>query len=172
MDHLTPNDSAILNCVFNPHLPLEVTENVEDIEETTEENLTLKNIEMMAIKKAEECNFEDAINILNNGIKIAPNKASFYNNRAQIFQFQRKFAEAMKDATKAIELALGTKLNKTLSQAYCQRGLLYRRDKNENAAKMDFQKASELGSSFAKNQVSSCKCQLKLTLMVLNIYTK
>lgn len=62
------------------------------------------------------------------------------------------FAEAFDDLTKAIELAEDGQ-KKTLSQALCQRGVLYRKESKFELAKQDFEIAARMGNQFAKSQV-------------------
>jgi hypothetical protein len=57
----------------------------------------------------------------------------------------------MKDLDKAIELSKGQ--GRSGIQAFCQRGLLKRRQGDIKAAREDFSRAAHLGSHFAKQQV-------------------
>lgn len=61
------------------------------------------------------------------------------------------FAEALSDASKAIELCQGK--GRTGCQAYCQRGMLHRKAGRNELAKDDFTAAAQLGSKFAKSLV-------------------
>ena len=63
------------------------------------------------------------------------------------------FLEALNDLTKAIELATKDNQNKTLTQALCQRGLLYRKQEKNDLAKKDYEQAAKFGSQFAKSQL-------------------
>ncbi|RZC33296.1 tetratricopeptide repeat protein 36 -like [Asbolus verrucosus] len=158
MAELSEHDKAILNCVFNPNLPLSETtieepESLEvDVEENTAEVEETKKLEIEAIKLAETGKLDEALALLNRALEIAPNRASIYNNRAHVYQFQRKFTEAFDDLTKAIELARDLQ-KKTLSQAHCQRGLLHRRASRLESAREDFEIAAQLGNRFAKSQL-------------------
>ncbi|XP_044759494.1 tetratricopeptide repeat protein 36 homolog [Coccinella septempunctata] len=156
MDSLSSRDNAILNCVFNPNLPLEESLSEKKLRDEEEPNPSInevKELEMRAIACSEEGNLEEALQLLNKAIGIVPDKASLYNNRCHVYQFQRKFQEALDDVTKAINLATGTKLEKTLCQAHIQRGILHRRNGDMENAKIDFQVAANMGSIFAKNQI-------------------
>ncbi|KAK9888337.1 hypothetical protein WA026_000592 [Henosepilachna vigintioctopunctata] len=154
---LSSKDRAILNCVFNPHLPLDDAFNekpdLQDEEESTEEILNAKKLEMEAVILAENAQCDEAIIKLNEAIAIAPNKASLYNNRAHTLQFQGKYEEALEDVNKSLELAKDSKLLKTLCQAHVQRGVLYRRKDDKENARKDFQIAAEMGDVFAKTQM-------------------
>ncbi|XP_022916998.1 tetratricopeptide repeat protein 36 homolog isoform X1 [Onthophagus taurus] len=174
MVDLSHHDKAVLNCIFNPSLPLteaydeELNSTIQDVEEETEEILNAKELEIEAINRAEKGDLENALNILNEALNIAPQKASLYNNRAQIYQLKfmengnyqndfyflnlNSFLEAFLDLTKAIELARNNQ-KRTLCQSLCQRGLLYRKREQNDSARDDFDEASKLGSQFAKSQL-------------------
>lgn len=57
---------------------------------------------------------------------------------------------AIADLTKALTLC--DSKGATAQNAFCQRGLLYRKT-DEDAAREDFKGAASLGSAFARNQV-------------------
>ncbi|XP_022916999.1 tetratricopeptide repeat protein 36 homolog isoform X2 [Onthophagus taurus] len=158
MVDLSHHDKAVLNCIFNPSLPLteaydeELNSTIQDVEEETEEILNAKELEIEAINRAEKGDLENALNILNEALNIAPQKASLYNNRAQIYQLKFMENEAFLDLTKAIELARNNQ-KRTLCQSLCQRGLLYRKREQNDSARDDFDEASKLGSQFAKSQL-------------------
>lgn len=82
---VSPYDNAVLNRVFNPHLPYEEIKSPEpDVEEElTDAVLKSKDLEMSGVKAAEEKNLDKAIEYFNDAINIAPNRASCFNNRAQ-----------------------------------------------------------------------------------------
>lgn len=62
-----------------------------DIEDKTQEIEKSKNLEVEAVELAEAGNLEGAILTINDAIIIAPQRPSLYNNRAHIYQYQRKF---------------------------------------------------------------------------------
>jgi tetratricopeptide (TPR) repeat protein len=126
----------------------------QDVEEDTPEIEKTKKMEIEAIKLAENGKLDEALSTLTEALKITPNRASIYNNRAHVYQFQKKFSEAFDDLTKAIELA-GTIQKKTLSQALCQRGTLHRRESRFELAREDFEIAAQMGNQFAKSQVGT-----------------
>jgi len=51
-------------------------------------------------------------------------------------------------------LRLSNNSGRTGCRAFCQRGILRRKNKDDTGAKDDFEKAAKLGSQFARNQVS------------------
>ncbi|KAJ3624985.1 hypothetical protein MTP99_018572 [Tenebrio molitor] len=155
MTELSEHDEAILNSVLYPNLPFsDVTDasKLQDVEEDTPEIEKTKKMEIEAIKLAENGKLDEALSTLTEALKITPNRASIYNNRAHVYQFQKKFSEAFDDLTKAIELA-GTIQKKTLSQALCQRGTLHRRESRFELAREDFEIAAQMGNQFAKSQL-------------------
>lgn len=130
-----------------------------------------KKMEIDAINAAEAGRLKDAIDILNAALTIAPKRPSLYNNRAQVHQLLKNFdgtiktqrnfffillsllLEALNDLTQAIKNADGGQQKRTLRQALCQRGLLYRKKEMLEEARGDFSRAAEMGSKFAKNQL-------------------
>lgn len=62
--------------------------------------------------------------------------------------------EALKDLNRALELATERQA-RTKCHAHCQRGVLYRKLENLDAARADFEAAAQLGSKFAREQVSA-----------------
>ncbi|CAG9774099.1 unnamed protein product [Ceutorhynchus assimilis] len=155
MSQLSLHDQAVLNCVFNPNLPIgEASEKDEpkDTEECTSEVLATKSMEIEAIQVAEKGDLNKGLNILNEAIKIAPKRPSLFNNRANVYQYMRQFEDAFDDLTTAIALCTEHH-QKTLCQAHCQRGVLHKRADRIELARADFEKAAELGSKFAKSQL-------------------
>ncbi|KAJ8923319.1 hypothetical protein NQ315_001877 [Exocentrus adspersus] len=92
---LSKHDSAILNCVFNPNLPLEEAvasqEVLQDEEEDDAVHQQAKQLEIQAVQTAESGNLNEGLKLLNEAIAVVPKKPSLYNNRANIYQYLRKF---------------------------------------------------------------------------------
>jgi len=154
---LSAHDRAVLACVFNPNLPIEDAEDDAKVEPKDEETCTpdilkTKNMEIEAIRTAEKGNLHEGLVILNKAIEITPTRPSLYNNRAHVYQYLRRFEDAFNDLTTAINLST-SKHQKTLCQAYTQRGILHKRAERIELAKADFENAAQLGSSFAKTQL-------------------
>nr|CAI5870270.1 unnamed protein product [Callosobruchus analis] len=151
---LSAHDKAILNCVFNPNLPLEEVaelpkEELKDIKRRRKEN---KRNGVEAVRLAESGNLEKGLAVINEAIEIAPTRPSLYNNRAHIYQFLRKFDAALEDVQKAISLCSDNH-TKTACLAHCQRGVLYRKSGRVNEARGDFEFAAKMGNQFAKSQL-------------------
>ncbi|GFQ66016.1 tetratricopeptide repeat protein 36 homolog [Trichonephila clavata] len=91
----TKHDLAILNSVFNPLLPVGecpveeiIDADLKDEEELTESVIEAKRLEIEAVKKAETGNVDEAIEILNQSIQMAPRRPAGYNNRAQAYRLK------------------------------------------------------------------------------------
>lgn len=61
-----------------------------DREENTPIVRKSKDAELRAIRKAEEQKFDEALDLINEAIETAPDRASPYNNKAQICQLMGK----------------------------------------------------------------------------------
>lgn len=48
-------------------------------------------MEIEAVEMAENGKFDQAVKILTQALEITPCRASIYNNRAHVYQFQKKF---------------------------------------------------------------------------------
>lgn len=62
-----------------------------------------------------------------------------------------KFTAALFDLEEALKLS--NKTGRTGCRAFCQRGLLKRKNENDDGAREDFNEAAKLGSQFARKQV-------------------
>lgn len=61
------------------------------------------------------------------------------------------FSAALSDFEEALKLS--NKTGRTGCRAFCQRGLLKRKNKDDAGAREDFNEAAKLGSQFARKQV-------------------
>lgn len=61
--------------------------------------------------------------------------------------------EALNDLNRALDLA-SEQQPRTKCHAHCQRGVLHRKLENLDAARADFEAAAQLGSKFAREQVT------------------
>lgn len=97
---LCPRDLSILELLFDnskPSIDLKVEnfteplrDNVKAIdcdEEKSEEIINSKKLELEGIKLTEQAKFDEASKKFDDAIKIAPNRPSPYNNRAQLRRF-------------------------------------------------------------------------------------
>lgn len=63
---------------------------LSDKEDDDELTLEIRKLEIEAVKNAEDGKLEEALTILQNAILLNPKRASSYNNRAQVYQLQKK----------------------------------------------------------------------------------
>ncbi|XP_060521646.1 tetratricopeptide repeat protein 36 homolog [Cylas formicarius] len=179
MEGLCDHDKAVLTCIFNPHLPIveayqvRATE-LKDDEEQNDLVLKTKKMEMEAVERAEKGDLEFGLQLLTEAINIAPERPSLYNNRAGVFQYMRRFDEALNDLSTAIKLCTD-KHQKTTCRAHLQRGLLHRRADDMDQARRDFEVAAKMGSTLAKSQLieinpyaALCNQMLKQVMEKLN----
>ncbi|XP_017491775.1 PREDICTED: tetratricopeptide repeat protein 36 homolog [Rhagoletis zephyria] len=159
-DCLSVHDQQVLDSIFNPLAmtssvvqAIEPEANAEllDIEENSAEVQQSRALEISAIKLAEEGQLSKALQTFEQALNVAPTRASIYNNRAQALRLAGRDEDALADLNKAIELCIKTP--RTKCTALCQRGVLYRKQSNLDAARKDFEEAAQLGSSFAKTQL-------------------
>ncbi|XP_069683675.1 tetratricopeptide repeat protein 36 [Periplaneta americana] len=150
-------DRAILNCIFNPLLPVgecvydeELPSDLQDVEDIPNVEVA-KSLEIEGVKAAESGDLDTAVGIFTRAISVAPKWASGYNNRAQVYRLKGNTPAAVADLNEAINLS-GAK-GKSGCQALCQRGIMHRKDGNDDLARKDFEVAAKLGSQFAKMQL-------------------
>lgn len=95
MATLSERDRQVLECIFNPNVtfsnemppeePQFIQEHVANGHELTESEKKANELEILAVKYAEEGNIDNALNCINVAVNCAPLSASVYNNRAQVF---------------------------------------------------------------------------------------
>lgn len=108
-------------------------------------------LEVQGIRLAENGKLQEAIAILTKAIETAPNHASLYNNRAQVYRLLDDDEAALEDIQSTIQLCYSK--GDIYCKALCQRGILHFKHRRDAEAIEDFQKAASLGSLFAKEQV-------------------
>ena len=84
-------------------------------------------------------NYDDAIEDINKAIKLYPDFAYSYYNRANLYAISNMLPEAYEDYTRAIEL------NPSFGEAYFNRGLVQIYMKDTRKGYLDLSKAGELG---------------------------
>ncbi|KAK6618255.1 hypothetical protein RUM44_002706 [Polyplax serrata] len=150
----TARDKAILNSILNPFLPVDFEREEESVVrnddpgDLTEEVLKAKQLEKEAISMADKGRVKDAVATFGNAIHLAPHLPSLYNNRAQAHRLLGDTHSALDDLNMAITLSKGE--GRSACQAFCQRGLIRRKNGEEEKAQDDFKMAARLGSPFAK----------------------
>lgn len=157
----TPNDSAVLHAIFNPSAPFSDICGDKDNDIQEEPDLdrgfpadlleeTFK-LELSGVKAAESGDVKTAVQKFSEAIALLPDRPSAYNNRAQALRLEGDVTGALQDLNHAVELSKGT--GTAGRQALVQRGLILCLKGNEEGAREDFQRAAQLGSDFARQQL-------------------
>jgi tetratricopeptide (TPR) repeat protein len=136
-----------------------------DAEELTPSVLEAKQIELEAVKTAESGNLDGSLDMLTRAIEIAPNYASLYNNRAQVYRLKNDVEHALADIEKAIQLCNGH--GKVAEQLFTQRAMIRRLHGQEEEAYADFQRAAELGGVYARQMCTQLNPYAKLCNQML-----
>ncbi|XP_063798708.1 tetratricopeptide repeat protein 36 [Pseudophryne corroboree] len=157
----TPNDSAVLHAIFNPNVPFgELYEQNEgdthkdtDLDSNFPADLVreARNLELCGVKAAESGDVKTALQRFSEAIALLPDRASAYNNRAQALRLEGDVTGALQDLNRAVELSRGKGV--AGRQALVQRGLILRLKEDNEAARNDLQRAANLGSDFARQQL-------------------
>ncbi|XP_063363811.1 tetratricopeptide repeat protein 36 [Cydia amplana] len=156
LEGLSDHDKAVLRSIFDPTATIadvdvnEDTFEEEDDEATTDAEKQSVQLCAQGVRLANEGKLDEALEVLSKGVKLAPERASAYNDRAQLLRLMKKDDEAMADLDRALHLTAGRK-TKARALALCQRGVLLR--KRGDDARPVFLEAAKLGSGFAKKQV-------------------
>ena len=90
-------------------------------------------------RSSRQYNYDDAIEDINKAIKLYPDFAHAYYNRANLYTISNQLPEAYDDYTRAIEL------NPNFGEAYYNRGLVQIFMKDTRKGCLDLSKAGELG---------------------------
>ena len=78
------SEDLVRNCTQPIHDDINVK---DDDEENSEEIKSSKKYEIDGVVLAEAAKFDEALEMFNKAIEIAPNRPSPYNNRAQLYRF-------------------------------------------------------------------------------------
>ncbi|NWU17106.1 TTC36 protein, partial [Cephalopterus ornatus] len=157
----TANDRAVLQTIFNPSTPFGdipgLDEEEEDIELEVEafplELLQqVRDLELQGVSAAESGDVSTALERFSEAIRLLPERASAYNNRAQAaLRLRGNVAGALQDLDTAIRLSRGR--GRAACQSFVQRGLIHRLQARDEDARRDFERAARLGSAFARRQL-------------------
>ncbi|XP_016999368.2 tetratricopeptide repeat protein 36 homolog [Drosophila takahashii] len=156
---LSPHDQQVLDSIFDPlelgssqsfdSVPAE--SDLTDVEPDTEAIRASRELELRAIALSEKGELDEALEVFRQSLNLAQ-RASVLNNRAQTLRLAKRDEEALDDLNRALELA-NDQQTRTKCHSHCQRGVLYRKLDNLDAARADFGAAAELGSKFAREQL-------------------
>ncbi|KAI2653923.1 Tetratricopeptide repeat protein 36 [Labeo rohita] len=146
------HDRAVLQAIFNPTSPFGDIPGLNQEDELTDDELVkqVKDLELQGVSAAESGDLPAALQHFNQAIRILPQRASAYNNRAQTKRLQGDTKGAIEDLEHAISLSGGA--GRSACQALVQRGLLLRLSGRDEEARVDFEKAAALGNEFARQQ--------------------
>ncbi|NXK86245.1 TTC36 protein, partial [Formicarius rufipectus] len=157
----TANDRAVLQTIFNPSTPFGDIpgldeEEEEDIQEEVEafpsELLEqVRDLELQGVSAAESGDVSTALERFSEAIRLLPERASGYNNRAQALRLRGDVAGALQDLDTAILLSRGR--GRAACQSFVQRGLIHRLQARDEDARRDLERAARLGSAFARRQL-------------------
>uniref|UniRef100_A0A8C3J6M6 Tetratricopeptide repeat protein 36 n=1 Tax=Calidris pygmaea TaxID=425635 RepID=A0A8C3J6M6_9CHAR len=183
----TANDRAVLQTIFNPSTPFgDIPGLDEEEEEDAQEEgdgfapellEQARDLELQGVSAAESGDVSTALERFGEAIRLLPQRASAYNNRAQALRLRGDVAGewrrwgwegggpwypnpprlpfsppgALRDLDTAIALSRGC--GRAACQSFVQRGLIHRLQAREEEARQDFERAARLGSSFARRQL-------------------
>ncbi|XP_065553223.1 tetratricopeptide repeat protein 36 [Lathamus discolor] len=157
----TANDRAVLQSIFNPSTPFgDIPGLDEEAEDGTQEEEAafppelleqVQALELQGVSAAESGDVSTALERFSEAIRLLPQRASGYNNRAQALRLQGDVAGALRDLDAAIRLSRGC--GRAACQSFVQRGLIHRLHARDEDARLDFERAARLGSAFARRQL-------------------
>ncbi|NXF33236.1 TTC36 protein, partial [Nyctibius bracteatus] len=155
----TANDRAVLQTIFNPSTPFGDIPGLDEEEEDAVQDKAfapelleqVRDLELQGVSAAESGDVSTALERFGEAIRLLPERASGYNNRAQALRLRGDVAGALRDLEAAIRLSRGR--GRAACQSFVQRGLIHRLQAREQEARRDFERAARLGSAFARRQL-------------------
>ncbi|KAM8989493.1 tetratricopeptide repeat protein 36 [Guaruba guarouba] len=158
----TANDRAVLQTIFNPSTPFGDIPGLDEEGEdgTREEEAAFppelleqaQDLELQGVSAAESGDVSTALERFSEAIRLLPERASGYNNRAQALRLRGDVAGALRDLDAAIRLSRGR--GRSACQSFVQRGLIHRLHARDEDARRDLERAARLGSAFARRQLA------------------
>ncbi|NWY89550.1 TTC36 protein, partial [Loxia curvirostra] len=179
----TANDRAVLQTIFNPSTPFGDIPGLDEEEEDVQDEVEpfplelldqVRELELQGVSAAESGDISTALQRFSEAIRLLPERASGYNNRAQALRLRGDVAGeqrrcgwssgspspyqrlpslpgALQDLDAAIRLSRGC--GRAACQSFVQRGLIHRLQARDEDARRDFERAARLGSAFARQQL-------------------
>ncbi|NXR15252.1 TTC36 protein, partial [Semnornis frantzii] len=158
----TANDRAVLQTIFNPSTPFGdipgLDEEEEDEKDAQGEGAfapepleQVRDLELQGVTAAESGDVSTALERFSEAVRLLPERASGYNNRAQALRLRGDVAGALRDLDAAIRLSRGR--GRAACQSFVQRGLIHRLQGRDEEARRDLERAARLGSAFARRQL-------------------
>ncbi|XP_057897405.1 tetratricopeptide repeat protein 36 isoform X1 [Melospiza georgiana] len=111
----------------------------------------VRELELQGVSAAESGDISTALERFSEAIRLLPERASGYNNRAQALRLRGDVAGALQDLDAAIRLSRGR--GRAACQSFVQRGLIHRLQARDEDARRDLERAARLGSAFARQQL-------------------
>ncbi|NWZ85679.1 TTC36 protein, partial [Poecile atricapillus] len=156
----TANDRAVLQTIFNPSTPFGDIPGLDEEEEDVQDEVEafplelldqVRELELQGVSAAESGDISTALERFSEAIRLLPERASGYNNRAQALRLRGDVAGALQDLDAAIRLSRGR--GRAACQSFVQRGLIHRLQARDEDARRDLERAARLGSAFARQQL-------------------
>ncbi|NXY38036.1 TTC36 protein, partial [Pomatorhinus ruficollis] len=129
----TANDRAVLQTIFNPSTPFGDIPGLDEEEEDVQDEVEAfplelldqaRELELQGVSAAESGDLSTALERFSEAIRLLPERASGYNNRAQALRLRGDVAGALQDLDAAIRLSRGC--GRAACQSFVQRGLIHR----------------------------------------------
>ncbi|XP_064896206.1 tetratricopeptide repeat protein 36 isoform X1 [Columba livia] len=111
----------------------------------------VRDLELQGVSAAESGDVSVALERFGEAIRLLPERASGYNNRAQALRLCGDVTGALRDLDTAIRLSRGR--GRAACQSFVQRGLIHRLQGRQEDARRDWEQAARLGSPFARRQL-------------------
>ncbi|KAL3320771.1 Tetratricopeptide repeat protein 36 [Cichlidogyrus casuarinus] len=158
---LNPHDQQVLSRIFSPDDPnLFQTIDLElPLDDDFTKTLNLKdkealtNLQLEAIKLAEEGRLEEALKAFDFIVVKFPKFTAAWNDRAQVKVLMQREREAAQDLETAMTLNGPETRCEAIKQVYSQYGLLMLAAGEQEKALESFKKAASMGDAFAKKQL-------------------
>lgn len=103
--------------------------------ELTETQIQARQLELKAIEEASAKKFDESLVTFGESLLLWPDRASTYNNRAQVHRLRNHIELALSDLDQAILLSDGENVEQkdklVARQAYCQRALIHLLQENK-----------------------------------------
>ena len=162
---LSERDSSQLNIVPKPPKEFNVINHevsrqppTDSLRASTDLDKKLRELDGRGMAMAEGGELDEALAIFSEAIALMPERAQSYNNRAQVYRLMENNSLARADLDKAISFYSPEEpdenSNCAVRNAHIQRSMLFALDSDYDRAYEDMKKASLMGSSFAKSQLS------------------
>ncbi|NWI74258.1 TTC36 protein, partial [Dryoscopus gambensis] len=112
----TANDRAVLQTIFNPSTPFGDIPGLDEEEEDVQDEVEafplelldqVRELELQGVSAAESGDISTALERFSEAIRLLPERASGYNNRAQALRLRGDVAGALQDLDAAIRLSRG-----------------------------------------------------------------